>query len=121
MKFPHLLSKTRNSNTYKLTTTVLRQRFLVNTLYRHNWCMYSYNAGQKSLGHRKSLTQLPVVSYYYQIIVLSTHSFTPSPLSRGPKSMLSLTCTKIFLPTATLSRGKGGVDYIFTGDMKFDH
>ena len=39
---------------------------------------------------RKSLTQLPVTSY------------------TATKSMLSLTCTKIFSPTATLSRGEGG-------------
>ena len=68
----------------------------------------------------KSLTEPPVVSYCYQIIVLSTHSLTPSPLS--PQINVELNMYKVFSPTATLSRGEGGgMDYIFAGDMKFDH
>ena len=55
---------------------------------------------------RKSLTQLPVVSYCYQIIVLSTHSLTPSPLS--PQINVELNMYEVFSPTATLSRGEGG-------------
>ena len=50
----------------------------------------------------KSLTELLVVSYCYQTIV-------------------ELNMCEVFSPTATLSRGEGGMDYIFTGDMKFDH
>ena len=54
----------------------------------------------------KSLTELPVVSYCYQIIVLSTHSLTPSPLS--PQINVELNMYEVFSPTATLSRGRGG-------------
>ena len=67
---------------------------------------------------RKYLTQLPVVSYCYQIIVLSTHYLAPCPLSL--KSMLSKTCTKIFSPTATLSRGEWGDGlHFYTGHEIF--
>ena len=67
----------------------------------------------------KSLTELPVVSYCYQIIALSTHSLTPSPLS--PQINVELNMYEVFSPTATLRRGQGGMDDIFTGEMKFDH
>ena len=54
----------------------------------------------------KYLTELPVVSYCYQIIVLSTHSLTLSPLS--PKINVELNMYEVFSPTAILSRGEGG-------------
>ena len=60
----------------------------------------------------KSLTQLPVVSYCYQIIVLLTHS------SLSPQINVELNMYEVFSPTATLSRGEG-MDCIFTGDCIF--
>ena len=72
------------------------------------WRPAIYNRGQKSLGHQTELplTELPVVSYCYQIIVLSKYSLTPSPLS--PQINVELNMYEVFSPTATLSRGEGG-------------
>ena len=55
---------------------------------------------------RKSLTQLPVVSYCYQIIVLSTHSLTPSPLS--PQINVELNMYEDFFTNYNIERGEGG-------------
>ena len=54
----------------------------------------------------KSLTQLPVVSYCYQIIVLSTHSLTPSPLS--PQINVELNMYEDFFTNYNIERGEGG-------------
>ena len=57
----------------------------------------------KVLGTELPLTELPVVSYCYQIIVLSKYSLTPSPLS--PQVNVELNMYEVFSLTATLSRG----------------
>ena len=58
---------------------------------------------------RKSLTQLPVVSYCYQIIVLSTHSLTPSPLSPtlSPEINVELNMYKDFFTNCNIEQGRG--------------
>ena len=67
---------------------------------------------------RKSLTQLPV-SYCYQIIVLSAHTLAPSPLS--PQINIALNMYEDFFTNCNIEQGGGGMDYIFTRDMKFAH
>ena len=55
---------------------------------------------------RKSLTQLPVVSYCYQIIVLSTHTLAPSPLS--PQINVALYICEDFFINCNIEHGGGG-------------
>ena len=54
----------------------------------------------------KSLTELPVASYCYQIIVLSTNSLTPSPLS--PPNQCWAKQVRSFFTNCNIEQGKGG-------------
>ena len=69
----------------------------------------------KDLGttKRKSLTQLPVVSYCYQIIVLSTHSLTPSPLS--PEINVELNMYENFFTNCNIEQGGGDGLHFYRG------
>ena len=64
---------------------------------------------------RKSLKQLPIVSYCYQIIVLPAHFLVPSPLSPQINVELNM------YTNCNIEQGGGGMDSIFIWDMKYAH
>ena len=92
----------KNVSCGTLSKHILKMRPVSTSVVKNHWDT-----------RRKSLTQLPVVSYCYQIIVFSTHSLAPSPLS--PKINVELNIYEDFFTNCNIEQGGGGGLHFYIG------